>query len=358
MKKVVAGILAGALTASMAIAQFPVDPGDDLLLVYRMPDNVAAQYEPNGTSVLDYWSDWDGRDYIHMTPTATFSYPGRDHWTGPEDASMIIKAAGSPAGLYFYVEVSDNVWVDKVPGEMGWAMDAVDLYFDSKSSDAIKAGGADIMVNPAYGWALTYTTQQYQVWMGATALPTTFMLNYYDDLYWTWSYNEVEFSAAAARFDGMSMKVVSLDANTKAQEWFIPWSWVGTGGISNLAQGTKIGFSGGYNDMDGDGAEVKCLRWQRYDPFAGGDEEGQISNNALDSWGDMVIVEEITVGTTLPTAGRVIDNARVVERGLYTLDGQRIAASNAASVRNHSMVIERSVLTDGTVSSRMVRTGR
>jgi hypothetical protein len=327
-----------------------VNPDDDLLQVYKITDAQMAAFSTSDGVISPFWaSDWDSRDYIDMNTTNN-SYPGRDAWDGSDDANITIKAAASSDGLYFYALVTDNVWVDATGGENAWASDAVDLYFDSKSSTEIASGGEEIMVNPAYGWALTYTSQQMQVWMGASALPTAFMFNYYDDLYWTWSYNNTTFANAALLYGGMTMEVVSVDATSKAQEWFIPWGFVGTGGIAEVAEGTQIGFTGGYNDLDGDGGEVNCLRWKNYDPFS--------SANGLTSWGNLVISEAIPVGTVSPVANRVIDNGSIATKALYTLNGEKLAAKDVAMVRNHAMVVERTVLSSGKVVSRMIRAGR
>lgn len=326
------------------------DPNDGVLTVYELTDAQSSSFQAADQKISAFWDSWTGKDYIDMNTTSN-SYPGRDAWGGLDDARITIKAGYSKLGVYLYCEVTDNVWVDPVSGSESWGYDAVDLYFDNKSSAGIGAGGEAIMVNLAYGWALTYTSQQIQVWMGSTTLPTTFRYSYYDETYWDWSRNEVEFATAATTYNGMAMEVVKKDDTHKTQEWFIPWSQVGVGGVSGApTAGTRFGFSGGYNDMDGEGGAVKSLRWKQYDPFSD-------AANAMASWGDLEL-EPNSAARQMHRAPLGRPAANVTSTQYFTLNGQKVRKGSLGMLRGAAGLIERSALADGTVTARRVQVAR
>jgi hypothetical protein len=346
-------IAAVAVLAVAGSMQAQVNPNDDILLFYKLTADQKAAFSTSDGQIADFWTNgWSG-DYIDMN-TDNNSYPGRDNWSGTDDARITIKAAADETGLYFYMKVNDDTWVDAPGGDADWGYDACDLYFDSKSSEELANGGEAILVNPAFGWALSFTSQQYQVWMGSgVTVPNRFGFNYYDDLYFTWSYNSVQFNQAAVLYNGMAMEVVSVDATTKSQEWFVPWSHVGTGGISGtITAGTQFGWTGGYNDRDGDGAaEADCLRWTNgYDPFTSDDAQ------ALASWGDMEAAEDITISTpTLRSAAQSIrDGAKVVSTQYFTLRGELLPSADLSQISGHSMILQRKVLSNGQVISNRI----
>lgn len=351
MGRFLAGAISVAMLAASGSYALTADPADAVLGLYELTEAQTSSFSASDQKVSDFWKEWTGKDYIDMNTTNN-SYPGRDAWSGTDDAHITVKAGYGKLGIYLYCEVTDNTWVDPVTGSEGWGYDAVDLYFDNKSSADISSGGDAVMVNPSYGWSLTFTSQQVQVWMGSTALPTTFRYSYYDELYWDWSRNEVEFATAATTYNGMAMEVVKVDDTHKTQEWFIPWSQVGVGGVSGAkTAGTRFGFSGGYNDMDGEDGEVKSLRWKLYDPFAG-------AENALASWGDLELEKDIALGVA-PKArnlGRQL-TGKITATQYFTLKGQRIAAPTAQYVGNATMVVERAIV-DGKAVSRLVGVSR
>jgi hypothetical protein len=82
----------------------------------------------------------------------------------------------------------------------------------------------------------------------------------------------------------LAIEVVTIDATRKAQEWFIPWSVYGVGGIlgGTPATGTKLALVLGYNDSDSDQAgETDGLRWKNLcDPWCG---------QTVDTYGDLEV---------------------------------------------------------------------
>jgi len=324
------------------------DPNDEILLFYPLSEAEQTSFSTDDGIVSSFWTtNWIDRDYIDMT-TALNSNPNSAPWSGSDDARITIKAAASPEGLFFYCKVTDDIWVDPVSGTGAWKYDAVDLFFDNKTSEEILAGGSSIMVNPAWKWALTFTSQQYQVWMGSAALPTTFAFNYYDNLFFTWSQNTVSFDQASLHYDGMKMEIIIEDNTNKVQEWFIPWSWVGTGGISGpINQGKRFAFTGGYNDMDGDGSSVGEIRWKNIDPFGGGNS---LEEHAA-SWGDLEAAEDLQTGIYAPLQRSTrLKSASVGTKEFFNLKGERIrrrSHNDGYESRFTGITIERSTLQDG-----------
>jgi hypothetical protein len=134
-------------------------------------------------------------------------------------------------------------------------------------------------------WGLSLTTKQYQVAFGDSAPPVSYKRNC--PAPWDMNYEMLTLAQGAAQF-GMQVDVTTVDKYRRAQEWFIPWSEVGNGGLSaEPASGTRIAFSPGYNDTD-PGEYMPgtsgALRWVgRSSPWGFAAQDGK----APMGWGDI-----------------------------------------------------------------------
>jgi hypothetical protein len=276
-------------------------------------------------------------------------YPGRCNFVGGEtDAMLTIRAAATERALYLYAAVQDNVWVDW-PGGDSYGEDSVDLYFDKMTADEIW-NCTDCLVG-LYSSKLTFTTQQFQVFMGGSSVPAEFKLQHYDDALWSWTGVALTWANAEVIY-GFRTEIIDVDATHKTQEWFFPWNFFGKG----IPVGTPLGgklfaFSGGYNDMDGDNASPDCVRWLETDPWDG--EQNR--------WGDLQL--DATLGgaehvgiNDLPDAGaRVTSTASVKSTQFFTLKGEKLTEAAVRTLPAHTIVVKRHVLSDGTSRSEMTR---
>jgi hypothetical protein len=276
-----------AITIITASLHFLSWCGTDRLIAYRISSETSS-FSVNDARASSFWSDWKERDSILLVPSVN-SYPGRDTWNGDDDARMVVKAAWSSSGLYFLITVIDDNWVTAdAANSARWQDDAVDFYLDALSSSEIRNGGESVLLNPAYGWALTYTSHQVMFW---ATNDTAFSYYYYDPYYY---FSEpvyyYEFSEAPVLFNGMTVEKFDISPSHKGIEYFFPWRrlWHPDTSATIQSPGMQYAFTIGYNDLDGDEDTVKCMRWKTYDPFASSlpDNPG-VSENALGSWGDI-----------------------------------------------------------------------
>jgi hypothetical protein len=193
-------------------------------------------------------------------------------------------------------------------------------------------------------------------------MPTRFKFNYYNQVYWDWYYTFYSFEEAETNLNGMAMEAIVVDETHKAQEWFLPWAQLGNGGVIGLLDGRRFGFTGGYNDSDGDGKFVNCLRWKNMDPYQGPTRIAEAELLFETTWGDLHMAEGIGVSdwdTRKPP--RVIDprrpfaapglNVQSVE--YFTLQGRKLTPEAAQRMlRNHgAALVQRVLLQDGTFRS-------
>jgi hypothetical protein len=300
-----------------------VDPWDHALVVYWLTPAQEAAFDATDGVISGFWTnDWDGRDYIEMNTDDNHN-PTTVAFTGPTDAEFVVKAGGSCRGLYLYCSAMDNVWVDR-SSPTDYGADAVDLYLDNMSSGEI-ANCTDCYVG-LYNTTLTFTTQQFQVYMGGASLPTGLRFAHYDNSLWSWTTeDDLTWSEANSAY-GFGFDVVHEDQAHKVQEWFIPWASVGNGGLAAVpSPGTHLGFTGGYNDKDGDDPNCSEMRWLGQDPWASDAQQVQY-------WGDLVMSGEFVAG---PVCGGPVhrpvrtrsplaygDLGR--DGGVFTLRGERI----------------------------------
>ena len=320
--------------ANTVVAQCD-DPYDGTLCVQKLTDQQEAQFSASDGAVSPFWDQLTG-DYMELIPP-TDCATDLCNFSGEEDATLLIKAAGTPRGIYIYAAVQDNVWVDRTSAD-ACCDDSVDLYFDKLSSDAI-ATCTDCLVG-LYNSSLSYTTQQFQVFMGSSAMPPDFRFAYYDENLWSWQTMNLGYAAAQTMY-GFEVEAVTVDGTHKVQEWFFPWEKFGGGiAVGTDIGGMRLGFAGGYNDIDGDNTTADQLRWpEAGDPW----KDKDVANY----WGDLLVPQDmgsvVTVVATNPHVAR--RSARPAVEGAvtarYTLTGKRVSTGGAGALSANGVVVER-----------------
>ncbi len=317
------GVLGCAVAVIMGLAQGALaqcdDPYDGTLCAELLTAQQAGQFSASDGQVSAFWSQLSG-DRIELVAPDNCA-TGACGFVGTDDASMLIRAGATTQGLYLYVEVQDNTFVDRASAD-ACCDDSADLYFDELSANDIFTCGGSCLIG-LYNSTLSYTTNQVQVSMGATAPPPDFRFAYYDGTLWSWQTLNLT-PAQAMELYGLQVEVVATDATHKVQEWFFPWEYLGDGiAVGTDISATRIGFAGGYNDKDGDNPDPDKLRWPGAgDPWAG-------DAQTVNYWGDILLPSGITV-EPLSVRGpvRSVRDARVpagASAARFTLTGQRVA---------------------------------
>lgn len=350
-----AALLFAVGTLSHSAATTP-DSSDYVLLAYRLSSEQESQFSTTDGQVSAFWDHWDEKyDRIVMRP-ATHAPEGRDNFTGPEDCSMDVLAAYGTAGLYLSINVTDDSRVEADGGEKDPWKDVVELYVDKQSSADIWAQDPfEVFCYPTW-WTLTFTSIQIVVWSWKSPQPESFRYGFYNEAMWEWQDTIVTATEAQTNYDGMSFESLSTAENRGTQEWFIPWTQVGVGGIEGEFQvGQQFAFAGGCHDMDAtEGDQIGSLRWRnKVNPFSG----AQGTEGFLNPWGDIELAEA--------TAGAVTDAAHPQntkaplganrpegQASVFTLDGRRTAA-NGTSNRTRGVRIIRSAADGHSVSPRL-----
>ncbi len=328
------------------------DAYDDVLCVSKLDAAAASGFDATDGQLSGFWGSLEG-DYFEIDPSnSQFCDPDICQADGPEDAKLYVKAAATNEALYLYFEVQDNVWVDWTdPSSYG--DDSIDMYFDEMTGEEVW-NCTDCHAAP-YGARMSYTTKQFQVFMGATTIPTELRMSYYDEAAYTWVYKD---GLEVFTFDeikekvGLEIEVVEVDATHKVQEWKFPWSGIGDGLAGTDLGGRKIAFAGGYNDMDGDNDKPDQLRWPGpVDPWLTHDHD--VYGN---QWGDLLLPD---LSPVVPRSTRKVAAAlEGTSTHLYTLTGQRISADKSVKDAANGVLVQRHVLQDGSVVSGRMRIAR
>lgn len=351
----------GALAAVCALVAVSVvqvhgqcdDPYDNVLCASRLSDEAAGQFSSTDNLVSPFW-DTVSIDYVELVPPDDCGPAGNCNFTGQDDASLSLKAAATSFGVYVYAGVTDNTWVDPAGGD-SYGDDSVDLYFDSMDANAIFTC-TNCLIG-LYSSTLTYSTNQVQVFMGASSTPSTFRFAHYDQNLWSWQTETLTWESARTLY-GFEAEIIEVNGTTKVQEWFFPWHAFGNSSIEPGADlsDTKVGFTGGYNDMDGDNTQPDKLRWpEAGDPWAGDAQE-------FNYWGDIQIPGD--VATSIRPDRRVrggvgVESAsRELTVRYFGIDGRTLSADAILNLSPNALVVRRATMADGGTHSRMVRVTR
>lgn len=276
--------LSGSTTATRApLPAF--NDSDSVLVAYGLSADQEKTWNGTDGKLSAFWSTLDTlHDSISLTQKRNGSGGNNFSAVLTNDARLAVKACHTAAGLYLLLVATDNRFVAVEDTNHYLDYDAVDMLIDSRSSrDLCKADVKKSFV--CLAWGLSLTTRQYQSAYGDTAPPA--MLKRNGPTPWDMVYGFVTRTAARAQY-GIEVDHAVIDKYTKAQEWFIPWSEVGNGGMAREpAAGVRIGFSPGYNDRDHGEQLVgqsDGLRWiGASSPWGASAEGGKCPLN----WGDI-----------------------------------------------------------------------
>jgi hypothetical protein len=292
---------AGSVNAERKLMiQAPASPSDSLLIAYGLTASMEKHFSSVDNRISDFWKLIDDKkDFILLTPRRNGKTDAAFNAVLTHDCNMKVKAAYGADGLYLLFEINDDndvAWPNQFTGteneQFYLNFDVVDVLLDSRSiAEICQPANRDIFVSRGFG--LTATTKQYQIACGTPEeRPKGFRRALPDP--WDFNAKFVEFDNARKEF-GMQVENIKTDYYDKAQEWFIPWSEIGTGIPAEPAALTSLAFSVGYNDRDegehfppgvtSSGGSVKAsnaLRWiNRSDPWG--------SDKAPYNWGELIL---------------------------------------------------------------------
>ncbi len=245
----------------------------------RAFDTQAGQAAPFWSRISEAHDAIHMNQYTHAGKGSTFSR------VTSVDARMQVKAAHSKRGLYLFFKVTDDRFlpVESDPWQYPFT-DAIDVLFDSVSSATINDPANRIwFMNP--GWSLYRSTKQIQVAFGRHRLPTFLKRSFADP--WDMTYRVTSMSGAR-KYHGIIIRFVRVDPRTRVQEWFLPWSEIGSLGelTEEPAVGVRLAFAASYNDTDDSRAGVKRLLWvDNTSPWRSSAADGE----APRGWGDIEI---------------------------------------------------------------------
>jgi hypothetical protein len=288
------GLLFLLLFVRLTFAIAP-DTTDAVLILYQLSAAQEAQFNDTDGVMSPFWDAWNEnapghfvRDYISMRgDDARYSWnhdPNRA-FTGPNDVWLIAKGAYGANGVYFWVEVTDNVIVPPT----FWGSDEISIYTDPLNTTN---GLSDPMnwYNPTQ-WALTFSSRQLLRGIGDSTRCVN--VNYDKGLSMCGGgcpgeYGYCDYSSGGAYF-GLTAETISKSATQKITEMFVPYKlWK----IDTVFPGNQCGFIIGYNDVDSvnynpSSVPVKMLQWQGLcDPYC------QPPNG--DVWGDVEFGQALT----------------------------------------------------------------
>jgi hypothetical protein len=253
-KKVLGSLTAGkGVAAGVALAQ--PDPGDSVLVVYGLSKAQEAQFNGSDRKVSPFWTLIDDKhDCARLTvasnggdpknwKSAWQTLPKNPTLNGDADAGLLVKAARSSAGLYLYIEITDDQWYPSRDKRIEF--DNLDVLFDSRSSQKLWEGPVEkSFVNP--GWSVSMTTRQLQVDAGdSSVVPGFFHFGFPDP----WQMLSGVYTMDDGRKEfGLEFDGAQTSPTTRVQEWFIPWDELGVS--AEPQDGARLAFAPGYNDMD------------------------------------------------------------------------------------------------------------
>jgi hypothetical protein len=188
-----------------------------------------------------------------------------------------------------------------------------------------------------------------EVPFGGSSKPTGFRIAEYNDTsawYLPDSGYNVSFGESKELLDGLCIEVIWLDERTRVQEWFVPWSQYGKGGVARGRRGgsVELALILGYNDADGDLQPEEFpdrLRWKNLcDPWCG---------QLIDTYGDLFVpfLAPDTSATLRPGLAHGPAGGKSVITEYFTLKGQRLSPRSRGATRVPCVLAQRDVLRGG-----------
>jgi hypothetical protein len=233
----------------------PKESGGPVLIAAGLSASQEKQFGKAKGTVSAFWELVN--ESIHLTPKENGAEGTRWSIVNTADARMCVKAAHTARGLYLYVEVNDDHFMECNPARY-YSTDAVDIMIDSKPSAHIADTANDLELL-LQTWGLSLTTRQIHVAFGNKELPPFFLRNFADP--WDFTQHRATFEEGR-KYYGIDIRIHKLSKLVRAQEWFLPWAEVGVDGLpEEPTVGTRLAFTVGYNDMDPGQVAEKKLRW-------------------------------------------------------------------------------------------------
>ncbi len=233
----------------------PVDHNDSVLISYGLSAEQESGFSPDDGKISPFWELINEKmDIIQMAPRGNAPQGEAFNFVLTHDCRMSVKSVYGSEGLYFLFEIMDDndvPWPNKLTGTeteiFYYNFDAVDVLLDSRSiADITSEAQKHMFISPGFG--LTESTKQYQVASGTPSeRPGGFKRSKPDP--WDFHSKYITFDDAKNTL-GMAIELLTSDHFMKAQEWFIPWSEIGSGIEGQPEAGSRLAFSPGYNDRD------------------------------------------------------------------------------------------------------------
>ncbi len=265
------------------------DPADSILIAYGLTANMEEQFSASDGKVSPFWDQiGENRDSIRMTQRRNAAGNAAFNFVLTHDCNMSVKAAYGADGIYLMIRINDDndvAWPNELAGteneQFYLNFDAVDLMIEDRSvSEIADPANSDMLLSRSFG--LTTSTRQYQVACGTRVNRPDGLKRALAD---PWDFHGTYYTFEDAKFMfGLQIENIKTAPFFKVQEWFIPWSEVGSGLSGQPEQGDKVAFTVGFNDRDAgehfppgvnsSGGTVKAsnaLRWiNKSDPWGSG----------------------------------------------------------------------------------------
>jgi hypothetical protein len=353
---------------------------------YHLSAAQEAQFSNADNKRSCFWLAWELPTATRLDSAMTEGGAANTGWgpiETPDDETVIVKMAWGTAGLYVLYQVIDDAWIGYV-SPIDYENDCCELFLDPHSAQALYGAGTPYFTAVDIS-QLTETYDQFQIRFGGNEPVEQFSLNWWNPsvvgtgctqppqcvLY----QRNLTFPEADLTW-GMKIEIIppaGNETNIRRQEWMIPWALYGQppGKATPPAESDRLAMCYGYNDRD-DGLEpsASAIRWRNAsDPYTTAIDPSTSLTTTVDSWGEVQFVGDlntaanvtdqqinqacIDVGCKHPLVN-AMKQFKVQNTQYFTLAGQRV--SNLNTVPSRTIVLERSVLSNGTVNvKRIVR---
>ncbi len=314
MKRIMASLLVVCAMSAMLMAQMdPCQNAADpkyVLKSYQLTveqENMFQIGTEDGDQISPFWYVWDQLgtlDEKKINCVNEFAYGDEDCRTNQLENQLGVRCAYGKRGIYLLFTVEDNEFLPVQSASNGHFWDNVEIFMDKFSAADIYNPANDAFVSKSVS-QLTKTTRQLQIPfgdpLGGKAATFDFLapLEIIDDWRLTdpnqWMIRDDDVTIAEfGKEYKIYLQVCDATTTKKRMEWSIPWEqWGGFKGEIRSpampAKGAKVGFTFGYNDMDGVGAQTSAIRWRNQkDPWnitIG--ECSMMTGPTRDAWGDI-----------------------------------------------------------------------